>query len=99
MPQTFALDERICRLCPLGPEPLTVRFCQRCVADIAGVVARRALSVELAPRYIYDGLDYSRALEYDLLTSLLVDGDPAEGTDITAGGERGPDARTVEARA
>ena len=72
------MDERICRVCPLGPQPATTRFCNRCAADILAVEARKALAAELRHRYIYDGLDYSRALEYDLLPSLLPPGDPAD---------------------
>ena len=71
------LDQRICALCPLGPEPATTRFCARCMADAAAIKARNLLADELRSRLTYDGVCYADAIKYDVLVNLLPQGDPA----------------------
>jgi hypothetical protein len=71
------LDPRICIRCPLGPEPLTSRFCKRCVADVDAVVLRTNLLDKHRDRFTYEGVCFADALLYDLLPNLLPKGDPA----------------------
>lgn len=70
------IDARICEKCPVGPEPLGSRFCQRCVTDVAGIAARDAFVGSLTSLH-YDGVDYRPAVAYDLLPNFLPAGDPA----------------------
>lgn len=72
------LDARICQKCPLGPEPMTSRFCARCLADATAIRARNLLADELRPRLVYDGVCYADAIKYDVLVNLLPKDDPAE---------------------
>ena len=69
------LDERICQKCPIGPEPGGSRFCKRCEADAQGISDRKRLIS--AHTFVHRGVDYSAALEYDLLPIVLAPGDPA----------------------
>ena len=72
------LDERICVKCPLGPVPMTSRFCKRCEADEVAVTKRRHIIASADVSMLtHRGVYFGPALEYDLLPQLLPLGDPA----------------------
>jgi len=60
---------------------MTHRFCQRCWADAAAVTRRKELIAERGP-FVWRGVDYGPALEYDVLPKLLPIGDPADDREL-----------------
>ena len=69
------LNDTICKVCPLGPEPRKHPACERCLSDIRAIDAREAA---MAPprQEVYRGVDYTRALAYDLLPPLIANEHP-----------------------